>query len=309
MVEDKIMTFMPDEYRWHKVRIDEVTKPGDIRLHGMSFMKGKNGAAPILYLDPYYEMYKEGLPEDRILREIAEKYVEIERNVPGIELPDMSYEKIKDKLRVRLLYNRTNGESLKSLVNLDAGCGYSLAAFIDLSSDVFDGAVINIHRDMLGHFDYDEEEILKTALEGSVRHCPARLSHMEDVLMANPIGMEPVDLLAADRTSHVYDGVLVLTTPDNYAGAAALFYPEVKERIAELIRGNYFVLPSSIHEMLILPDTGDRDPGELAAMVMAVNASEVMPQERLGNRVLYYDADSGRLDVACDLDIEKSMER
>ena len=92
-------------------------------------------------------------------------------------------------------------------------------------------------------------------------------------------------------------------------GAAALFYPGIQEKIARAI-GNqdYYVLPSSVHEVIIIPDTGELSAMALAGMVFDVNMKLVDREERLGNRVLRYNRDTKELSVAADLDKNRSMD-
>ena len=108
MINDEILEYMPEDFKEHTVRIDEVNKSGDVRLHGLCLIKGDNGAAPVLYLEPYFDMYREGKDKKELLGVIADQYYDIVRNAPNIVAPDLSFENIKDNLRVRLVYNRTN---------------------------------------------------------------------------------------------------------------------------------------------------------------------------------------------------------
>ncbi len=307
MIQDEILEYMPEEFKNYTVRIDEVNKTGDVRLHGVCLIKGDNGAAPILYLEPYFEMYQEGMEKDRLLHSIADQYCDIVRNAPVIDTPDLSFENIKDNLRVRLVYNRTNYNYLAEHVYKDVGCGYCLVVYADFSDKLFDGAIINIRKDMLHQYDLNESELIKAAVEGSIKNCPARLSYIEDALFSVMIGEEKDNLLDHDKIN-LSGGVLVLTTEDNFAGAAALFYPGVKEKIAELLDWDYFVLPSSVHEVLLIPSDGRFSAKELAMMVRSVNANEVSKEEQLGNRVLFYDRDDKELCVIWDLDKEKHRE-
>lgn len=64
------------------------------------------------------------------------------------------------------------------------------------------------------------------------------------------------------------------------------------EKVAELLGTNYYVLPSSIHELLILPDNGSMQLSELEAMVREVNATQVAPEDRLSDKVQYYDRET-----------------
>ena len=61
------------------------------------------------------------------------------------------------------------------------------------------------------------------------------------------------------------------------------------ENMGELLGNDFFILPSSIHEMLILPDDGQVDAEMLKDMVKEVNATQVAPEERLTDDVYHYD--------------------
>ena len=81
----------------------------------------------------------------------------------------------------------------------------------------------------------------------------------------------------------------VVTNQQRIDGAGALFYPEVMDNLGELLGQDYFILPSSIHEMLVLPDNGEVSADELSMMVTEVNATQVAPTERLTNDVYHFD--------------------
>ena len=59
--------------------------------------------------------------------------------------------------------------------------------------------------------------------------------------------------------------------------------------MGELLGNDFFILPSSIHQMLILPDDGQVDAEMLRDMVKEVNATQVAPAERLTNDVYHFD--------------------
>ena len=308
IVKENVLAYMPEEFRRHNVRIDEVGKAGDVKLHGLSLTKGRSGTAPLLYLEPYEKLWKEGVSEKQMIECIADDYLKLLDITPELPIPDMTFESLKNHLRVKLVYDKTNMEYLKDHISASAGLGYSLVVYADMSDVLFDGAIINMRNDMLDRFGLDEHAIIEAALEGSVKNCPAKLTHIEAELFSSSTGQEPEDLLTMDRLDYAYPGVLVLSAGDRFAGAAALLYPGVMERIAELVQGSYFVLPSSVHEVLIVPDAGDQEPNDLARMVSLVNSTEVSPHEQLGNRVLFYDAEEKQMSVACDLDANRTRE-
>ena len=82
----------------------------------------------------------------------------------------------------------------------------------------------------------------------------------------------------------------VLSNADKLNGAAALLDAKTMEDISEKLGGDFVVLPSSIHETIVLPLNEDMDRHTLEAMVQDVNATQVAPEERLSDHVYAYDA-------------------
>ena len=76
-----------------------------------------------------------------------------------------------------------------------------------------------------------------------------------------------------------------------------------------MIGGDYYVLPSSIHETLIVPDTGLHDVNELEAMVKEVNETQVAPDEILSDKVQHYDSKEHILENARTFEQRKEKEK
>ena len=303
-VRDNILAHFPEEYQTRKVRVDEVIKEGNVRLTGLTLIKGESGAAPILYINKFYDAYKDGWPVDDILDKIAENYIDILNSCPRqIQIPEMSYKNVKNRLRVSVVYDKTNADLLTNLESVSIGCGYSLIAWLELSDLIFEDAIIKITKDIFRSFDVTQKTLFKDALSASAAESPAVLNSLLDAVVENMGTSDAANLLNGENSAYS-DGILVLTSKDNFAGAAALFYPGVMDKIAEIVGGSYFVLPSSVHEVLIKPDDGRMSPLELAQMVKSVNEAQVQPSEQLGNRVLYYDREAQMLKVAYDLDVD-----
>ena len=71
-------------------------------------------------------------------------------------------------------------------------------------------------------------------------------------------------------------------------GAAAMFYDGVLEEFSDKIKKSFFILPSSVHEVILLPDDGIRKAEDLWEMVCEINATQVEPEEVLTNAVYYF---------------------
>ena len=207
-----------------------------------------------------------------------------------------SYNEIKDRLRVRLMDERANAEILDNAVWEPADCGFALVAYMELPDEIAEGGVANVPRKAVQALGLEERTVMHDAKAGSLAHAAPKLCSMRSMLFGPP------ENLLEDPALCEGDDFFVLTTEDGLLGASALCYPEMTEKLGEIVGGDYFVLPSSVHEVLILPDRGNESPADLLAVVQAVNKEDVLPEERLADRVMHYRTDWQRLTVAAEPD-------
>ena len=85
-------------------------------------------------------------------------------------------------------------------------------------------------------------------------------------------------------------GLYVATTESKMYGAAVIAQPDFMDNAAEILEGDFFVLPSSLHEVLLFRDDGMTDYRGLEEMVRIINETEVQPADRLTDTVYHYDA-------------------
>lgn len=94
--------------------------------------------------------------------------------------------------------------------------------------------------------------------------------------------------------------MFVISNEQGINGAAAVLDENLMAKVTEELGEDFYVLPSSIHECIVIP-AENMDVNELKAMVQEVNDTQVMPQEKLSDQVYQYDQDSHQL-VRADLD-------
>lgn len=151
-----------------------------------------------------------------------------------------------------------------------------------LTGEIVSAVVTN---DILKAYDLDENVLIDLALLNSVGLFPAVVEDI-NTIMAQLMGIPASELNTPEDVSDQ----IVVTNTDNAFGASALFYSGVMEELARRHNGNYFILPSSIHEIITVPDDGKITYEELKEMVTEINHAQVSPEERLSDEVYYYDA-------------------
>ena len=107
-----------------------------------------------------------------------------------------------------------------------------------------------------------------------------------------------------------HDMLYALTNMEKQYGASMITQPEVLNKPEQLFPEGFYVLPSSVHEVLIVPDNGEVEPRRLGEMVRAVNWAEVKREEVLSDRVYSYDKEKHQIRQEPDsIQKAKEMER
>lgn len=126
-----------------------------------------------------------------------------------------------------------------------------------------------------------KSQLMKDAAFNTSRKLPYSFVGMES-LIAELSGEKLMDFPTEEL-------MYVLTNEEKYYGAAVLLYPHVLSHIGTLLKRNFFVLPSSVHECILVPDLGHYTRFELMKMVREVNQNQVEEEEILSYQVYYYD--------------------
>ena len=302
-MEEGVREALSETYEAVEVKLQSVTKNNNVTLCGLSATIDDNNASPLLYLNDYFKRYQQGEPVESLIRQAVSFFESHKDRTPQVQNLDISFEAIEDNLRVRLVNIQSNRDLLRNTPHLEVEGGFALTPYFNLPQEVIPHGMIQVRKNMLETIGCDERQLMQAAIQGSVRHDKAVLHSMTDILFPG----SAFNYLETEGPLTEKIPMLVLSNTERSLGATALFYPGIQEKIADLVGGDYFVLPSSIHEVIILPDDGYLDPKTLAGMVSEVNKTQVSPEERLGDKVLHYRADLERLNVAVDLDREQGI--
>ena len=216
--------------------------------------------------------------------------------VPG-NIDDLPpYEVLRERLAVILLPKDNNDRRLDQYPSYTY---LNLAAFV--VAEIRDGEVGDlvpeqsiaqcyISNKMIEHYGITAEKLFEDAMKFSAVNRPLAVKTLGSVVASRTGEPEPVG------GPQFY----VVSNTQGILGASAMLYPAALDSVAALIGGRgFFVLPSSVHEVLCVPDD-DVDYRELELMVRGINATTVAPDERLSDDVYYYDAEKKQLIFARD---------
>ena len=289
---DEVRDRLPDETaEGLDIRDAEIVKMNDLRLHALIFRKEGEDAAPTHYIDDLYEMYKSGVPVAQLACTLADRYIG-SSDMRSPKDADLSYDAVRERLTVRLLEIERNSGFLADKPHLDMGNGLVLTADIDMSDDC-DCWRTAVTDAVLGITGADRETLLGEAVSNSAVIDPPKLRELSDAIF-DPCGCNLLDG-APEDPKESGEIMYVLSNSSGMNGAAALFYPGIMSRSAEVIGSDYYVLPSSIHEVILVPDTGLIKEEALCEMVREANRSVVEAKDVLSDRVFRYSRETGEL--------------
>lgn len=295
-LKENIKSKLPEEYEMAQVDIHPITKNNGIILDGLIISNETQAISPTIYLNDAYTDYRQNGNLDETVTKVAGMYVDAMEQSPELMTMDLENdlfsEKGKELITFRVCGYEANKELLETMPHERVGDMAMTYHIIATQSEDGFGS-IRITDSLMKQMGLDETELKSRALDNTLRMYPPTLKSMMEVMEEMMFGKsKEMGELGRELPE---DNMYVLSNTSGINGATSLFYPEVQETIANTLGRNYFVLPSSIHEMLIVPDDGQMTQQELASMVKEVNETQVAPNEVLTNNVYHYDKNEKEL--------------
>ena len=295
-VKEELTQMLPEELTKNlDIQETVVLKSNDQKHHGLTFKKGESEAAPTIYLDDAYARFTEGEDLHTLTAELKDAYLG-SLSMPEPQKVDLDYDRIKDNLTVRLLEIRRNREFLATTPYMTVGHGLAMVCDIKMDDGDKGSWRATVTQGMLESQNYDKRELFMAAMDNAQLIDPPILVDMNQALFVHEGEnlMKRSEPLPPEDVSNMY----ILSNTAGMLGSAALFYPDTREHIAEVIGESYTVLPSSQHEVLIIPDSAGLPREDLAGMVKTANETVVEPKDVLSDNIFHYDRDEKKFELA-----------
>lgn len=289
-ITNAIREEIPEEIRdMMEVDIREVVKANDTVLHGVVIKAPEQDIVLTIYIEDCIKQ----LPEDFAMKNLAEAIISIYqvgmREAPAVESLSLEFDDIKDKLVVQLAEVERNKDRLRELAYKPLDNGMVMLAYVVVQGER-GNMRFAVTKEIAKGQNYDIEKMFETAMKNN----EPVLVDTKDVILSD--GVKNVqNLFDKELSGKLPDSMYTLTNSSTNLGAATLYYPDVQKRIADMLQNSYYVLPSSIHEVMILPCSVNDNPEFLRKMVREANETVVNPQEVLSDRVFMYDREKERL--------------
>lgn len=285
----KIRKFLPESFASADVSIQMVRKNNDLQLTGLIIRSAESNISPTIYLEEFFEEYENGADMGEILSKIA--YVRMNQEVS--EKFDVSqitdFEQVKRKLVPRLVNADMNAALLDgSPHTLIEDLAVIYCVLLDQSED--GTASVTVTNELMNMWNTTVEELHEIAVANLSDIIPSTFRGMTEV-MSEMMSMSKEDMEMLDIPTDE-EQMYVLTNTMKLNGAAALLDKKMMNEIVETF-GEFFILPSSIHEVLIVPAKPGMTAENLENIVREVNTTQVQLEDKLSDYVYIYSMEEG----------------
>lgn len=258
-----------------EVRMLKIMRNNGCELDGLTIVRKGCPGSPTIYLNGYYNQFEAGRSIVSITREVLNTYESGWEKLESMAGIFNDFEEIKKRVAYKLVNYEKNKELLqdvphKRFMNL-AVVFYCL---IERESNY--NATALIHNSHLGLWGVSESEIYSLARKNTPNLLPYRITRIDEVVDI------PKDSCRED------DMMYILTNDSGINGAASLLYDGVIDEFAERFAADVIVIPSSVHEVLLVPLKEEYDVSELNMLVKEVNNTIVDEEETLADNVYIY---------------------
>lgn len=281
-VEKKVQSCVAGEM---EVRIYGALKNNGKERKGLMLIQKGINVSPTIYLEEYYEQFQNGNSLEQIAEKILELYKEVRFQKPWEEINLQSFEEIKHMIVYKVINKEKNRELLEN-TPYEPFMDLAKVCCVLLELNRCGTATMLIKDEHLKMWGVTKEMVFEIAEDNTKRLLPAEFMRMKDVI---------AEMLDFEWDDDEEDFMYVLSNEVRNCGAVCITYEGVLEMIYMEVGENFYVIPSSVHEMIILPESKSPEKFEIEEMVSEINETQVEDEDVLSDRVYYYSGKEKRL--------------
>lgn len=266
------------------VSVYTTVKNNGVKRIGLMFSKQGINIAPAIYLETFYEEYKRGQSVCGVAEDILALYGKVEMERSWEEESFLCYEKVRDRIVFRLINQWANAEFLQT-VPFVPYLDLAVVFYVLIEANDHGTVSLLVKESLKTVWKVSTGNLYEQALCNTPRLLPYEFESMQALLEKS--GLSP----CLSEEEFLY----VLGNRFRSFGAASILYPNRLKNIGRILEDDYYVLPSSVHEVLIVPAECVHSRRALDDMVKEVNETCVEEEEVLSGHVYYYDREEDLL--------------
>ena len=277
----------------YSIERQNVLKNNNVVFIGISIQKKNKKLAPTIYIDSFYEDYLRG----SALEDIADNLISVyKKEIPKGDIDIeffTNYSMVKKNICFKLINRSKNEELLADIPYIEFLDLAIVFFYCHVSSELGEGSILirNSHMDM---WKCSKDDLLKRAKKNMPKMYPVDICPMGDIirdLMSNADDNVSNGIFEEEELDIINKEVemKVITNKKRFYGAASILYDDVLETLADQTENGFYILPSSVHELIFLPYHKEIDTYNLKTTISEVNTTQLLPHEILSEHLYIYD--------------------
>ena len=243
--------------------------------------------SPTIYLEEYFQQFQEGKPIEKIVEKILQLYEEVKCSHPCEESLLQNYEELKGKFACKLIHRGKN-EKLLNDIPYVPWMDLAIVVFVLLEVSPYGTATVLVRKEHLEIWGLTEAQLFDEAKKNTPILLPYQFCPMRKLL-------REICPYAVDEGEEEEESLYVLSNKLRSFGAASMLYEGILEKVGQKLGENYYILPSSIHEVIVVPESKSPVKQDLEEMVREITETQEEEEEVLSDRVYYFSRKENRL--------------
>ena len=243
--------------------------------------------SPTIFLEEFFQQFQEGKPIEKIVEKILQLYEEVKCSHPCEESLLQNYEELKGKFACKLIHRGKN-EKLLNDIPYVPWMDLAIVVFVLLEVSPYGTATVLVRKEHLEIWGLTEAQLFDEAKKNTPILLPYQFCPMRKLL-------REICPYAVDEGEEEEESLYVLSNKLRSFGAASMLYEGILEKVGQKLGENYYILPSSIHEVIVVPESKSPVKQDLEEMVREINETQVEEEEVLSDRVYYFSRKENRL--------------
>ena len=265
--------------KFEKIEKQEVLKNNGEKLIGLVIRKENEKIVPIIYLEEFYEQYLMGSKIEYLSEQILSQRDRSEFPAHWDYESMLNFEHVQNLIIYRLINFERNRELLKMIPHLEMA-DFAITFYVMIPTENSDFCSILIRNEHMNRWEVSTSVLYETAKRNTKRLFPKVFSPLMEYMNL------PWEFQEGDSP------LWILTNEMGLHGASVILYPGMLRMIFERLDSGFYLLPSSIHEFLIVPKHLAVPEAHLREMVQEVNETQLEPEEFLSDMVYHFDGEN-----------------
>lgn len=306
-VARQIMDYLPPEYQGMKCQVTEKVKNNGVCMAGITIYEPDEKMSRIIYMDAFYDEIKKGKPMQGVLEEIAEQIKdsrEYGKELEGVKLEEFSY--AKPYLMISLINTNANRRMLNQMPHIEIEDLSMICQIKILSPKKEVVGTAKVTNDLLKVWEISKSQLFDEALanvQDSKSYVIRTMEEMLEETLPGYLLARGTDNLE-NSNPPIGEQVYVLSNKEKQWGASAMLCSSMMENVSRIFPEGFYILPSSVHEVIIISKNASGHAWNLGEIVRGVNEMALAKEDILSNCVYEYDKSRGQI-----RQVSESLER